>query len=139
MRMASRLLGSLALLCAAVSPSPAQIVGPNADSIPNDRWVDSYFRGFDQAAKAAGFAPLRETTLRTGEREVRIWTQSELGEPKHLHRLTERNGRSRGELVHYWRLASVMPEDPQESYHESVVRRFGRACEHVAKSTEMGT
>ena len=139
MRLPRQLRRSLALLCVAASAAPAQIVGANADSIPNDSWVDIYFRRFDPAAKAAGLTPLRETTLRTGEREVRIWTQVELGEPKHLYRFSDGRGTLQGELIHYWRVASVALEDPQETHHEGMLRRFGSACERAAKSSEMGT
>ena len=91
------------LLSAALAPSASsQIVGPNADSIPKDSWVGIYFDHFDLVAKAAGLPLLRETPLRSGEREVRIWTQVEIGVPKYLYRFTERNGRVRGEEIEYW-------------------------------------
>jgi hypothetical protein len=103
MRIARPLPLALALLCAISSSSRAQIVGANADSIPNAGWVVLYFSRFDRVAGAAGLAPLRETVLPAGEREIRVWTQIEIAEPRHFYRFVERRGRVTGELVDYWR------------------------------------
>jgi hypothetical protein len=76
--------------------------GVRADSIPSDGWVELYFSSFDPAARAAGLTPLREMRLRPGEREVRLWTQVEIGIPKQFYRFVDRGGAVRGELIFYW-------------------------------------
>jgi hypothetical protein len=139
MRVAPQLL-CLTLLCIATSASPAQIVGANADSIPNDSWVGIYFRSFDRGARAAGLAPLRETTLRAGEREVRLWTGTGLAAKKELYRWTERNGRVLGELIYYWSVTPVFPiEKPGETTHDLLLHMYGSSCERVVTTSEMAS
>ena len=140
--MLTALRRSLILSAAIVSSASAQIVGPNADSIPKDSWVGIYFYHYDQAAKAAHLTPLREARLRTGEREVRIWTQVEIGVPKHLYRFMERNGRVRGEEIEYWGIDRLHPspgERPGESFDDLMMDSQRGRCGNFATSSEMAT
>jgi hypothetical protein len=133
---------SLILSAAIAATSSAQIVGANADSIPNDSWVSIYFDHFDLAAKSAHLTPLREARLRDGEREVRIWTQVEIGVPKHLYRFMERNGRVRGERIEYWgvdRLHSLPGEAPAEPWHDLMMDGQRGHCGDFATASGMAT
>jgi hypothetical protein len=115
---------SFILAAMTAATASAQIVGANADSIPSASWVRIYFDDFDGAARAAHLEPLRDTRLRSGEREIRIWTQVEIGVPKHLYRFTERNGRVRGERIEYWSvgpLDSSLGERPGETMHDLMI------------------
>ena len=138
MRIARQLRWTFALLWVAAPASPAQIVGSNVDSIPNDSWVRIYFDHFDQGAKAAGLAPLRESALPAGEREVRLWTQVEIGVPKQLYRFTERGGRVRGEVVEYWSLerGDFADERPGETMHDLMLYTLRGRCDHFTTSAD---
>lgn len=141
MRFRPPLRSSLALLLLA-APLSAQIVGANPDSIPNASWVDIYFRGFDRAATAAGLTPLRETPLGAEEREVRLWTQAELGVPKHLYRISDRRGRVRGEAIDYWSISPANRQDDAsagESLQERMLYRLRGRCDQFRASTNAGT
>jgi hypothetical protein len=139
MRLASRLCCSLGVLFAGASTSTAQIVGANADSIPNASWVGIYFESFDEAAKAAELTPLRKATRPANEREVRLWTQVEMGVPKQLYRFTERDGRVRGELVLYWSRAPgnlATDERPGETMHDLMMYNLPGRCGHFTMTTD---
>ncbi len=129
---------ALALSIATATAASAQIVGANADSIPR-HWVDGYFPHFDQAATTARLTPLREMHLRAGEREVRIWTQIEIGVPKHLYRFTERDGHVRGERIEYWSIDrhSFPDERPGETMHDLMLYSQKGRCDGFTTSAEM--
>ena len=130
---------SFILFAASASTASAEIIGPNADSIPKDSWVGIYFNHFDLAAKAARLPLLRETPLRSGEREVRIWTQVEIGAPKHLYRFTERNGRVSGDQIEYWGVHSSTGERPAEPWDDLMMDSQRGRCAGSATSSEMAT
>jgi hypothetical protein len=139
MRFVPRLFLSILLIALPATASSSQIVGANADSIPNDSWVEIYFSSFDEAEKAAQLAPLRETPLRPGEREIRLWNQVELGVPKQLHRFTERDGRVRGEVVYYWSREPgglARDERPGETMHDLMLYTMRGRCDRFTTSTE---
>ena len=117
---------SLILAAAIASSTSAQIVGTNADSIP--RGLTSYFESFDEGARAAGLAPLRETALRPGEREVRIWTLIEISSTRELYRLTEAEGRVRGERFHISPASTAMSYWLKGSCDELPTAESVQAC-----------
>jgi hypothetical protein len=138
MRIARPVRLALSLLFVTPSASRGQIAGANADSVPKASWVGIYFESFDEAARAAELAPLRETPLRAGEHEVRLWTQTEIAVPKQLFRITERGGRVRGELILYWRRAPAgleSDERPGETTHDLMLYRLCGMCDEVTMAT----
>jgi hypothetical protein len=96
-----------ALLLVGLSTTAAGQRAPRAriDSVTlakQPSWYEGYFQSFDEAVSALDLTPLRDTKLARGEREVRVWTQIELGDPKRMVRVRDAGGRITGEGVFYW-------------------------------------
>nr|MCU0625639.1 hypothetical protein [Gemmatimonadaceae bacterium] len=94
-----------------------------------------YFGHFDAAAHAAGLEPLRLVRSRPGEREVRLWTQVEIGVPKELYRFVAGPGTVGGELILHWpighggerRGGNLMVDDMMRQSLEGVCDGFARS------------
>lgn len=152
MRLTSSIRCTPALLAAllapvvggAQTPAPPPVVAPQharADSVPPEVWVDIYFASFDPAARAAGLDPLRDVRLRPGEREVRLWTQVEIGVPKQLYRFVDRGGAVRGELIYYWGADApdtARGERPGETMHDLMQYTLQGQCDRFAVAEETG-
>jgi len=133
----------LAVACAARHPTPApeRLTSLGADSIPKDFWVDIYFRSFDLAASAAGLPILRQTPIASGEREVRIWTQVEIGEPREMYRFVERGGRVTGEMYlhfHYSPADTSMGQRPGETFADLMRSNLAGPCNRILSSKGIG-
>lgn len=119
------------------SPTAAVRQPAPADSVPSDSWVRFYFATFDPAARAAGLTPLREVRLGPGEREVRLWTQVEIGVPKQLYRFVDRGGAVSGELIYYWG-ADPRGEGPGETMHDLMLYTLQGQCDRFAVAEDTG-
>lgn len=84
------------------------------------------------AAIAAGLRPLRDASLRAGDREVRIWTGFGLGMPSAFYRLTTLGDNVRGSLIFFWSHDAEWRADTVESMHSYVRHAFmcGRIRRH---------
>jgi hypothetical protein len=132
------LLG-LALLLAPLLAGPARAQAP--DSLPPFHWAPIYFHSFDRVARAAGLEPLRRARLPAGHREVRIWTQVEIGAPKDLYRFVDRRGRVAGELIYHWPAPppdTANGERPGETFHDLMVQTLRGRCDQFAVADETG-
>ncbi|HEV7991058.1 MAG TPA: hypothetical protein VGP25_04490 [Gemmatimonadaceae bacterium] len=101
-----RFLQAILLLAGASNFAAAQRTSPSpidsATLAIQPSWYEGYFESFDAATAALDLQSLRDARLARGEREVRVWTQIEIGVPKRMVRIREVDGRVTGEGVLYW-------------------------------------
>jgi len=138
---------SLAIVVAALVGTPIRSANAQwraaevADSLHSLGWPEVYFDGFDGATQAAGLKPLRTVKLLRGHREVRIWTQVELGIPKELYRFSDRGGAVDGELILYWSVSppdSLLGEKPGETSHDLMLYRLKGQCSLISVVQDTG-
>lgn len=132
----------IALTISLASLTPVRALpGQQPDSLPALPWAPIYFSEFDPAARAAGLEPLRQVRLRSGEREVRIWTMVEIAIPRQLYRFVERDGRVTGELIYHWPAPApdtAMHERPGETSHDMMVYTLRGRCDRFAVAGQTG-
>lgn len=124
----------LALLAAsAVQAQPADSV---AWGVPPG-WADwqraSLAELDSTVGAAAGLAPLADTPLPAGSREIRIWVEESFASSS-LHRFVEHDGDVTGEAWTYWDADgpdSTREQQPGESDFDLTLFYLGRACEAV--------
>lgn len=139
-----RILGSALLLAGVTTaaagqrPAPARIDSATLASQPS--WYEGYFESFDRAVAALDLVPLRDTHLARGEREVRVWTQVELGVPKRMVQVRDVGGRITGEGVFYWPAPVPNPsrgERPGQSLRDIVAYNHAGTCGPIRVRGEM--
>ncbi|MEO6526722.1 MAG: hypothetical protein ABIP93_08880 [Gemmatimonadaceae bacterium] len=129
------LFGTLLLAGAstvAAGQRPARIDSTFLASQPS--WYDGYLSSFDRAVATLDLAPLRDTRLARGEREVRVWTQIEIGDPKRMVRVRDVGGRITGEGVFYWGAPLAEParsEKPPPSNEDIVAYNNAGTCGEI--------
>ena len=103
------LLATAILSTATASPhaakvrSPATILRDAGESLPGSLFGESSGESsIDSVAIAAGFRPLRESSLRFGSRELRIWIGGGIVLPEDLYRIRIDHGKVRGQSIRYW-------------------------------------
>jgi hypothetical protein len=103
-----------------------------AQKLPRPDTIPELAFAIDPAALAAGLRPLRATPLRSGEREVRVWTGFGLGIPHTLYHLRMSSGNVRGAIILWWgHDGEWRPTDNPESMHAYVKRVF--ACGQIRR------
>ena len=130
------LLAGVSSTAAAQRPARTPIDAATLAKQPS--WYEGYFASFDEAVSSLDLKPLRDTKLARGEREVRVWTQIELGDPKRMARVRDVGGRIEGEGVFYWAVSdSNRAEKPGQPREDIVAYNNAGTCGAIRVREEM--
>jgi hypothetical protein len=102
--------------------------------IPDEIWVDIYFRSFDPAAEAAGLEPLRNMSLPDGRKEVRIWFSGS-GPPGSFYRFEKFGSEVHGEIIFYWGTAQPH-EEPGQTFHDFLLHVLSGSCDGFQQTSQ---
>lgn len=94
------------------------------DSNPGIRSLfrDTHFPSMDEVVASAGLHPLKNTSLPSGHRELRIWFGGGLGWPQDMYRFQIKNGSVKGQWFRYWSVAVDSDGPPENAQFPDVLR-----------------
>jgi hypothetical protein len=82
---------------------------------------DPHFPSMDEVAASAGLRPLKETSLPSGTRELRLWFGGGIGWPQDLFRFQMKNGSVTGQWIRYWSVAVDEDAPPEAAAFGAIV------------------
>jgi hypothetical protein len=127
----SRLTFAAFLLGAIPCSSPAQQSLASLASTDTGLSSDAIFETKDAAALTAGLSPLSRSSLKNGEREVRIW-YSTFGNPQYLVIIRQKGSVTSGRLLLWWDQYYESSPASADTRVDNFVRR-GYECGPISK------
>lgn len=88
----------------------------------------------DSVAVAAGLRPLRERSLPSGSRELRIWIGGGITIPEDLYRIRINNGKVTGQWIRYWERKNRFEWRTEVSQGAMMRYTFEGACDRIGTS-----
>ena len=83
---------------------------------------EPHFPSMDEVVASAGLRPLKDTPLRSGNRELRIWFGGGFAWPQDLFRFQIKNGVVEGQWIRYWSVAIDEDMPPEVADFGAVVK-----------------
>ena len=125
---------ALVVAVIAIRPAAGQRVDSSRASTRSVNPAARVDEWHERVVRAAGLAPLRATTVRRGDREIRIWIGGGFTAPSWLYRLRSRHGVVNGEIIWYWMApASAIHED------SAIRASLGDACTEFSHRDDAST